>query len=132
MKKTIRTIAFLAFLAMATTSCQKDNCEFLYDAGVTQTMIQYTVAGTTNTVTISGNEDWSLFMDNILALAREGYTVVINGDSRTNVKQMEAIVFTTTDPNEVKVWTNQMVNQGYTVTVDYNPSTGVYTCTAFK
>lgn len=131
MKKKIRTISFLAILAMAATSCQKDNNPLYSEENLqTYTQLHYTSAGQSNTVFLSSDKDWSLFLDKMIALAREGYTVEIMGNPKVNVKYKEIITFTTTSAEEVKAWTNNMLLQGYDVTVDYNEATGVFTCVA--
>ncbi len=134
MKKIVRPISFLAFLAMAATSCQKDNNDILFNAGekLDGFQMQYKVSEISRIVKLSNDNDWDLFMDDILALVRNGYTVEITGTSPSAIKYKETIIFTTTNANEVKIWVNNMVSQGYAVTVSYDENTGVFTCIARK
>ena len=92
--------------------------------------LQYVVAGTSHTAILTNDVDWSLFMDNVFAMAKEGYTVEIQGNSNSDMKYKETVTFTTTSEGEAKNWTTNMLLQGYDVSISYDDSTGVYTCIA--
>lgn len=128
MKKFFRTTAFLAALALMSTGCQKETDNLLPSQDCKQ--VQYTVAGASHRITLSNSEDWSLFLDNMVALVKEGYVVEIQGGSSITMKYKETVTFTTTSESEVKIWVNNMVSQGYDVTVSYDANTGIFTCIA--
>ena len=130
MKKIIRTAAFLTFLAVAATSCQKDNTMLNAESTQPGSQVQYVVEGATHTVFLTNDEEWSLFLDNVFAMARNGYTVEIKGNSNSAMKYKETITYTTTIEGEAKDWTTYMLLQGYDVSISYDDTTGVYTCIA--
>lgn len=66
----------------------------------------------------------------MVALVKEGYVVEIQGGSSITMKYKETVTFTTTSESEVKIWVNNMVSQGYDVTVSYDANTGIFTCIA--
>ena len=67
----------------------------------------------------------------MMALARQGYNVVIYSGNRTvGASTKEIVTFTTTDEDEAKQWAKDMTNQGYDVQISYEPKTGIWTCIA--
>lgn len=127
MKKILRTIAILAVAALVTTGCQKESFEEIPQNANT---MQYTVSGDAYSIVLSGNESWNMFLDRMFALAKEGETVVIWGNTTSATKYKETVTFTTTSEAEAKAWTTNMLLQGYTVDISYDEGTGVYTCIA--
>lgn len=134
MKKIFRTAAFLAAMALATTSCQKENDDLMTIVGNSQfgSQVHYTVAGSTHRVILSDDEAWNLFLDSLFAMVKDGYTAEISGSQRSSLKYKETIIFTTTSETEAKNWTSNMVAQGYAVSISFDETTGVYTCIARK
>lgn len=128
MRKIFRTTVFFAAMAMMSTSCQKENDNLLSARNCKQ--VQYTVAGVSHRVFLFYDEDWSLFLDSMVALTKEGYVVEIQGTPSIAMKYKETITYTTTSESEVKIWVNNMVSQGYDVTVSYDSNTGIFTCIA--
>lgn len=127
MKRSLRPIAVLAIASMMMTACQKESFN---ENMQTSNRVQYTVSGSTQSVTLSDDESWDLFLEHLFALAKEGETVVIWGSSSSEAKYKETVTFTTTSEGEAKNWTAQMLAQGYTVSINYDEQTGVYTCIA--
>lgn len=130
----ITSIVLLAMLGTVMTSCSKE------------TMVEDTcIISTTSSATyyINGQQyyaeprtesEWSAFLDYMLALAREGYTVRferMNSQQQIEVAK-EKVTYTTKDFNKAKAWSMQMALQGYSVTISYNQETGEYTCIAVR
>lgn len=127
MRKIFRPIAILALAALVTTSCSKESIE---EGMQTANTVQYTVSGEEYSIALPNDESWNMFLDRMFALAKEGETVVIWGNSTSAVKYKETVTFTTTSEAEAKSWTTNMLLQGYTVDISYDEGTGVYTCVA--
>lgn len=131
MKKTTKAMfAFLGLLAFA--GCQKEN--LVAPNGETlcmETTIGYYAAGEYGQVVLTDDESWDFFLDRMFALAREGYEVtIISPFHPQGMSTKEVVTFQTTDQDEAQVWAKQMIDEGYHVTISFNPKTGVYTCTA--
>lgn len=120
--KQIKKAVLLCLLGITAASCQKGN---VLDMPVNVT---YTIDGETHYAS-SGN---NLFMW-LATMAREGYEITVfpNGYTLGNPTK-EKVIFTTTSDKEAAAWAQQMHDEGYTVTITYDKTTGVYTCTAVK
>ena len=130
MKKRIRTIAVVALLAMA-SSCQKENIIEPSMNNQCSTM-RYTIGETTYSFPLSDNRDQDSFWEFIFALVEEGQTVVVNSQGQLSTKYKETITYTTTNHADAIAWSKNMTSAGYAVSITYNKTTGVYTCTAQK
>ncbi len=134
MKQRIKTVALLAALTLAATACQKENDMLPFGTEQTTETINvvYSINGEVFHATLSESE-WDAFVERMLALAREGYEVSFskNGNSLSS-QSKEKVTFTTTNEEEANAWSNDMVNQGYVVTITYDKGTGIYTCVAYK
>ena len=133
MKKTIRTIAVLAGL-LVLAGCQKENTEWNNTMPTgSGTSLYYNAGGEVGQTLLTSDEAWDLFMQRMLALAREGYVVVIsptNGTSGHSTK--EVVTFTTDSEDEAKQWSKEMTLNGYDVIITYDDKTGIYTCIATR
>ena len=137
MNKTLKKVALLAVLSMAAVGCQKetmvDSQAGVETSGTVYT-VRYSVNGVTYTETIIGEQAWADFLQRMLALAEEGYSVTVSNNGTTTQYSMskEVVTYTTTNKPAAYEWLNKMVAQGYEVTITYNPQTGVYTCIAVR
>ena len=136
MKLKFRTVALLAVLSIAAVSCEKEN--IVDNAATTgevasMQMVTYTVDGVTSQVVVLSEDAWNDFLDWMFALAEEGHRVSFRrGVASERIAAKETITYTTSDQQDAYMWANQMVSQGYLVTVDYDKKTGIYTCIAIK
>ena len=96
--------------------------------------VRYVVDDVTHTVTLCGEQAWQDFLHRLFALAEEGRHVSFAkeevSDSVGSLR--ETVTFTTPNQQEAVTWANNMVKQGFVVSIDYNPRTGLYTCTATR
>ena len=94
----------------------------------------YTIDGLSFHTVIRGEQGWSAFIDWLMSLATEGRKVsfrnvdVIAGQSVSK----EVHTYTTTDKKKASIWCQEMADAGYEVTMEYDPATGIYTCTAIR
>ena len=145
----MRNIIFKAVLLSVAVSgtmasCQKD--EFQSEMVVpSHEMSQKVLAHQELTLRcwIDGVEHYGEFasqqeMDNyisyLIGLTRGGRIVIIQGSENPSYapSEKDKVTFTTTDEAELQKWTKEMRGKGYTVTIDHNEKTGLYTGTAIK
>ncbi len=134
MKINFKKFALIAVLGLTATGCQKEN--MLPLCGNEQTMetiqVVYSINGEVFQTTLSESE-WDAFLERMMALAREGYEVSFSKNRSSLTSQSKEIVtFVTTSEQKAHAWSNEMLNQGYEVTISYNHKTGEYTCIATR
>ena len=132
MKKITRIVALAGLIGLAATSCTKENVTDTVNVSNVST-VYYTSGADTGSALITDDEAWDAFMDRMLALAREGYTVTIfNGTAQFGSQSKEVVTYSTTSEDDAKAWAKKMIDDGYSVEISYDVRTGVYTCTAIK
>ena len=134
MKKTFKNVALLTALSLVAVSCQKE--DVLPIIGTEQTAdsiyVVYSINGEVYHATL-GESEWDAFMERMLALARDGYEVTFSKNRTSLTSQSkEKVTFVTNSKEEAYSWSSAMIDQGYTVSITYNQSTGEYTCIAIK
>lgn len=138
MKKTIRTVAFIAVFGMVATACQKEPMLNLQTATIneeTAINVTYTVDGMTSQASFSSDEEWQTFLSQLFVWAVEGRSVVFcNAETMVvNTKQTREIVtFTTTNENEAGKWADDMRKEGYKVYITFDSESGIFTCIAVR
>ena len=138
MKKTIRTIALMAVLGLVAVGCQKESSlspqsTATYEEATIHS-VNYTIDGVSRNASFVSEEEWEVFLYRLIAKAEEGYSVSFrNANTGPNMKQSREIVtHTTRSRKDAYEWSDAMEAKGYTVHIDYDKTTGVYTCTAIK
>mgnify|MGYP007069847463 CR=1 FL=1 len=136
MKKIIRTVAIIAVIGMVTSSCQKEPMSNLQATTIYESdtiNVSYTVDGMTHQASFTNNDEWQAFLDLLFTWAEEGRNVSFySAESYSSfVKQDRKIVtYTTESKEDAKRWAGAMEKEGYVVYIDYDTTTGIYTCTA--
>ena len=139
MKKIVRTIAFLMVMNLPMVGCQedaplpvqqsiptKDNPDTAYT-------VVYIVDGQSYTTTLQSDEDWTVFLNHLFALAEEGHVVSFrSADSDIALIARETVVYRTSDKSDAIAWSKAMTLNGYKVSVGFDSQTGIYTCTAIR
>ena len=132
MKKTIRTVTLFAVLALTAAGCQKENTMPNNDviAHSADTVVYFT--GTeTGTVYLFDDTAWDLFLNRMMALAKEGYTVSLtHGTSANQQSTKETVVYHTDNEDDAKRWAKEMFDKGYDVDIIFDEETGTWTCIA--
>ena len=136
-KHTITVMALIAVLGMTTTGCQKDpldNSMSLATAVTDEThCVTYTVDGVAYSATYYSMEDWRTFLDAMFALSEEGHSVSFRNTKGSVVAAAkEKVTFKTRNREEAINWADEMESKGYEVSIDYDQTTGIYTCTAIR
>ena len=133
-KPRTKLIAVLVLLGLAAVGCTKENVveDTLVVATVTQSA-SYTVDGIQYYANPQNDDEWSDFLDRMIALAEEGHAVQFwrNDIQRGNATK-EVITYTTTDVELAQKWAKQKMEEGYVVTISFNQESGEYTCIAVK
>ena len=135
MKKSIKTIAVFTALIIVAVSCQKETENLSVQSNeyvATSNVASYKIDGKIYCELIKSEQDWSVFLYRMLALAEEGYTVTVSSRVAATSASKEVVTYTTTDKTDAYNWSDNMSNHGYDVTISFNNSTGVYTCIAIK
>ena len=135
MKKVkLRLFVFLSLFGCMTTSCTKEELTEKPSAVVAAQSVTYVVDGRQYYANPQTEEEWTAFFDRMLALAEEGHTVQFwrNRASRQLAASKEVVTFKTKDKNQALEWIQEKEDEGYIVSLSYNPQTGEYTCTAIK
>ena len=137
MKKTTTTLALLAVLSLANTSCQKEDLRNPATRETTEqtyaeNSIVYSIDGQTYTASFRTPEEKEAFFLQLMAIARQGHVVNIRSSQRTQSLVKEKVTYQTENPEDAAKWCLKMEHLGYDVSVTYDENTGVYTCVAIK
>lgn len=136
MKKTFKTIALFSVLGLVAVSCQQEPMVELTTIASSpyEHCVVYAYDGMNHQLSFTSEEDWLLFLDQLFALAESGKPVTIcNAESRVSTKQTRKIVtYTTENRKDAYTWASSMEAEGYRVSISYDKTTGIYTCTAIK
>lgn len=136
MRKTIRTVAVFTLLCTMFVGCQKEE---IYSLGTNATvtrndtvyMERYVIDGVAHRVILHGDAEHSEFIYKMLALAEEGHEVTFYNESKfMQNASKEVITFTTQNKDDAFAWASDMENNGYSVTITYDPDTDKYICVA--
>ena len=136
--KTIKLVALLAVLSVAAVSCQKENVDLTTTADIVADnqavyIYQYEVNGIRSRITLRGEAERADFINRMLALAKEGYTVRFFNEARfVQLQTKEVETYSTKDKDKAYKWVSDMSEAGYEVSVTYDEKTGYYNCTATK
>ncbi len=126
-------MAVLVLLGLAAAGCTKENvAEDNVVVAVTQSA-SYTVDGIQYYANPQNDDEWSDFLDRMIALAEEGRSIQFwRNDIRRGDATKEVVTYTTTNVDLAKKWAKQKQDEGYAVSISYNQQTGVYTCIAVR
>ena len=136
MKRTIITVALFAVLGTMAVSCQKETVNELSPVAAqsaTAYTVTYYVDGVRQQTRVNNDEELSFLLNQLAALAREGHHIAVHkGNTPSQSITKEKVTFHTNSKEEAVAWCNSMMQNGYSVTMDYDEATGEYICTAIK
>ncbi len=136
MKKKTITIALFAVLGTMAVSCQKETINELspiVSHSATAYTVTYYVDGVRVQTSVNSDEELSLLLNQLAALAREGHRVTVHkGNTATQSVTKEKVTFTTNNKDEAVAWCNAMILDGYAVEMYFDEETGQYICVAIK
>ena len=140
MKTNLKLVALLAAVLCCLTACEKNQ-----ESSDKQHDITYTVSPGTQTphrqdaenpapvtVHLETEAEWQQLLDRFCDYAEGGSSVTFRNANRTATSATkETVTYSTTDREEMKRWMAQMEDEGKTVTVTYEPTTGTWNGTAY-
>lgn len=135
MRKHFISVALLAVLATMAVSCQKENIvepmSTTAEVGTVRTVL-YAVDGVEHIVKLYGDDAWNIFVNNMLALSKQGHDIrFVNESVKTSaLPKKETLTFITTSQSEAIAWMKEKGDEGYTVTLKYEK--GQYKCIAIR
>ena len=138
LKKNIKSIALLAVLSIAAVGCQKETIvesEMHLQQPSAIRNVTYAIDGVTMYTVIQGEQNWHDFVDWMLTLAEQGHRVCFHytGENSYCMPQSkEVVVHKTPDKDDAIAWALEMTGAGYEVSIEFDSTTGVYTCTATR
>ena len=129
-----KTMAMLVVLGLTFASCTKENVADDHYAVATAASVTYFINGQQCYANPQTEEDWSAFLDRMMALAEEGWAVrfMRTGTTQQANAAKEKVVYTTTSYADAKAWALQKILEGYEVTITFDRQTGKYTCIATR
>lgn len=135
MKRKLRQIgAFLAITIMM-AGCQKEEIieSINYDyANGPKYNITYRIGDISQAKTLHGEEEYEALLDSLIQQAMAGDVVWVSaiGNANPEDNPQEPIVFCTYNEREARQWVLEMISRGFSVSIEYNEATRLYTCTA--
>lgn len=137
MKKRTIIVTCLSMLGLLAASCQKEQLPDPQSSIVAPDavyQVSYLVNGVHYSIMLHGDDEMDLLLRQLNALARQGHRVEIvgNNTSTSTVAAKDVITFTTNSEEEILEWEKARIKEGYHVTIEYDPKTGIYTGTAIK
>ena len=137
MKRTVLKVALLGVLATMAASCQKETFNEGTSIAAENSAvykIHYSIDGVTHQVTLLGDEAWHDFLNRMISMAEQGHKVSFrlqNTFSQITYTK-DVVTYSTTDHDDAYKWADIIGKKGYSVTIEYDERTGIYTCTAIK
>ncbi len=149
MKQLLKLTALMAAILIF-AACQKEKDEIRHDRYISYTVSDNTPqqsrslpsvnrlkeSSQTFTVHLTTEEEWQDLLNLFCDYAKNGKSVIFYNESHVPAKKKdtpkETITFSTTDRDEMKNWMSQMEDKGMTVTVTYDPVTGIWNGLAYS
>lgn len=131
----IKFIALALLISLMAVGCQKEtlNNDFALEQTSSIRKVVYYIDGKDFRITLRGDSEWRQFVSQIIALAQEGHSVSFFNENSTSTSQIKDVVIYHTDSeDDANRWSREMSDEGYTVVIEYDKDTHIYTCTAVK
>ncbi len=131
----IKFIAVALLISLMAVGCQKEtlNSDFALEQTSSVRKVVYYIDGEEFRITLRGDFEWQQFVSQMIALAREGHSVSFFNENITSASQIKDVVTYHTDSeDDANRWSREMSDKGYTVVIEYDKDTHIYTCTAVK
>ena len=139
MKKQTFTMALFAVLSTLAVGCQKETIvepqnQIVAENGNTVCVIVYSVDGVAGRTAVMNPEERAAFIHWMAGLAEEGHRVTFRQEGNTinAFASKDTQTYSSKKKHDVEVWADEMILQGYEVTITYDESTGYYTGTATR
>lgn len=143
-KGIFRITALMAVVVLCLAACKKQETNVDGGGGdgnhnKVERAIIYTVGHSENQRTVTTEAEWDALLDHLCDQAQSGNEVVFYNMSPTSChtgKKLQApkspTTISTSSRDEIKAWMKEMEEQGRTVKVSYDSSTGTWTGVAYS
>ncbi len=131
MKHLIKTIVVVAAVLLA-AGCNKETLPTPQPADQTR-HVGYVKCGEPGNATVTGEEAWHALLDTLFDATLEGCAITLwDADLAGAQQAKETVTYSTASRDSAYAWGERMYNQGYAVSVIYDPQTHQYNCSAAK
>ena len=133
MKRNVITTVILAVAAMLAVGCTPENVAPEPQPNETTRNVSYVKCGEPDHATVTGDEAWHALLNTLFDAVDEGCVVSFwdaGGGEGQSTK--ESVTYRTASRDSAYVWGERMYDQGYTVSVIFDPDSGQYVCSAVK
>lgn len=127
---TIKTLAVALLLVLTVAGCKKENVQ--QTPASNENLVYYVADGQWEQTILLDDNAWYTFLHRMLALAKDGNVVTISHSRGYMTSPKETVTYTTKNENSARQWVREMYEQGYDVSISFDPQTGVFTGTAIK
>ena len=143
-KRTLKITALMALVVMCLAACKKQETNVDGGGGdgnhnKVERAIIYTVGHSENQRTVATEAEWDALLDHLCDQAQSGNEVIFYNMRPTSChtgKKVQApkspTTISTSSLDEIKAWMRDMEEQGRTVKVSYDSSTGTWTGVAYS
>lgn len=135
MKKDLISVALFATLSTMAVSCQKESIvenAGLVESEAVKNKVYYTVDGIMQIAELNDERALEVFFEEMAMLTRMGHRIVVYSNRTCTSVAKETITYTTQSHADAVTWCAKMFLDGYTVTMDYDENTKIYTCKATR
>lgn len=129
--KTIFKLTALLAAAIALTACEHEAVETITPHSVEYIMSSHGVPTSTATVSVDSRDDLDALLDRFCDYTMQGKFIAFHSNKAPRHATKEPTYFSTTSREEIKRWMAHMEDEGLTVTVNYDPSTGTWNGMAY-
>ena len=134
MKRNVISTVILAVAALLAVGCTHENVAPEPQPTVTTRNVSYLKCGESGHATVTGDEAWHALLDTLFDAVDEGCVVSFweAADGGAGQPTKESVTYRTASRDSAYAWGERMYDQGYTVSVIFDPDSGQYVCSAAK
>lgn len=94
--------------------------------------VNYIVCGESATATVTGEAEWHALLDSLFDAVDGGCELTFWDAAAAQQQAKETVTYTTASRDSAFAWGEKMYDEGYTISVIFDPQTGRYNCSAVK
>ncbi|MBR6292659.1 MAG: hypothetical protein IKR33_07645 [Bacteroidales bacterium] len=130
MKHTVKFLALTAVLGLLAVGCHDDPVNPTSSTSIRN--VGYIACGEMHSATVTGDDEWHALLDSFFEAVDGGCAVTFWNPDAIRAKQADTVTISTTDRQQAYRWGEEMYDRGYTVSIIYDSTAGVYNGTAIK
>ena len=131
MKKSTFSIAIIAMFGLLVVGCHDEpvNTEGPTPSP-TMRNVAYVACGEPQRATVTGDDEWHTLLNSLFDAVDNGCAVTFWNPDAPGAKTTDTVTISTPDRQQAYTWGEEMYDQGYTVTIIFDSTGGVYNGTA--